>query len=178
VRVRPLRRSWEPLEIVDLFKGSPGAHARTLEAMNDVLALWAGTKYGSGQSCRGVLANCTGFIFGAIDDLDGRPRSQAPSMPDDAALHNPAGATAALFALRELYNPVQAVMGPVQPFDILVVSPAGAGPSHVMLVGTQPGHLWHCTPASGVHRGGWALGEGYERLHGAFRISDRWRWLR
>jgi hypothetical protein len=148
--------------------------------MDDVLATWEGTRYGSGQRCRGVLADCVGAIFGCIDDLDGRQRAQSPSMPPDTALHDLSTSAEALAALRAIYDPVQSVRRDrgVQPFDILVVGPEGGGPSHAMLVGTAPGHLWHCTPGAGFHRGGWALGTGYEVLHGAFRIGDRWRWLR
>lgn len=147
--------------------------------MDEVLSAWEGTKYGSGQRCRGVLADCVGAVFGCIDDLDGRPRAQSPSMPPDSALHDPETSGAALLALRALYEPVQA-LGPdevLEPFDILAVGPSLSGPSHVMLVGTRPSHLWHCTPGAGFHRSGWALGSGYEVLHGAFRIGDRWRWF-
>lgn len=178
MRVRTLNLRWGPLDIEDIISSGLGSRA-TAEAMDDVLATWEGTRYGSGQRCRGVLADCVGFVFGAIDDLDGRARAQAPTMPADTALHDPETATEALRALRDLYSPVIALnVREVQPFDVVVVGPAGAGPSHVMLVGTAPGHLWHCTPGSGVHRGGWALGDSYSILHGAFRIGDRWRWLR
>lgn len=176
MKARLLRLEWSPLRIENTLR--VGSDAGVLVKMGQVLDAWTGTPYGSGQRCRGALADCVGFVFGAIDDLDGRPRAQAPTMPADTALHDPKSSSAALRALRELYSPVEVVHEFVQPFDILVVGPAGAGPSHVMLVGTAPGHLWHCTPASGVHRGGWALGAGYERLHGAFRIGDRARWLR
>jgi hypothetical protein len=175
-----LNLRWEPLRLEDILRvGCRSMQDDAAERMDDVLASWADTRYGSGQRCRGVLADCVGAVFGCIDDLDGRPRAQSPVMPPDTALHDPATASEALRALRALYEPVVALDGRhVQPFDIVVVGPAGAGPSHVMLVGTAPGHLWHCTPGAGFHRGGWALGSGYEVLHGAFRIGDRWRWLR
>lgn len=173
-----LNLRWTPLAIEDILHAQHDPQ-RTLDALSDVLATWEGTKYGSGQRCRGVLADCVGAVFGCIDDLDGRPRAQSPSMPPDVALHDAETAGEALNALRALYEPVHALAGrEVQPFDILVVGPGGAGPSHVMLVGTEPGHLWHCSPGAGFHRGGWALGDGYDVLHGAFRIGDRWRWLR
>ena len=175
MRFRILRREWSPPSL-----GRPVDTAALVNRMDRVLSLWAGTPYGSGQRCRGAAADCIGFVFGAIDDVDGRPRAQAPSMPPDSALHDPDASAAALAALRALYEPVEPVPSgaPVEPFDILVVGPRLAGPSHAMLVGTSAGHLWHCTPHAGVHRGGWALGPGYESLRGAFRIGDRRRWLR
>lgn len=177
MRFRQLARRWEPLWIP---AGRPVDVDAVTARMDVVLARWADTPYGSGQRCCGASADCVGFVFGAIDDLDGRPRGAAPSMPPDSALHDPATSEEALRALRDLYEPVAPLPAdaPVQPFDILVVGARLAGPSHAMLVGTAPGHLWHCTPNVGVHRGGWALGEGYEVLRGAFRIGDRERWLR
>jgi len=180
MRVRTLSLQHEPLDIDDIISvAGSGANELIVESMNDVLSCWEGTRYGSGQRCRGVLADCVGFVFGAIDDIDGRSRAQSPSMPADVALHDHRNSQVALQALRDLYQPVHTVdYRRVQPFDILVVGPEGAGPSHVMLVGTSPSHLWHCTPGAGVHRAGWSLGTGYETLHGAFRVGDRWRWLR
>lgn len=180
MRLRTLSLRWTPLAIEDILRvGCASMRDDVLQRMNDVLESWQGTPYGSGQRARGQLADCVGFVFGAIDDLDGRERARAPSMPPDSALHDPETSGAALRALRALYEPVIAVSGGgVQPFDIIVVGPSLGGPSHVMLVGTKPGHLWHCTQGAGVHRGGWALGDGYEALNGAFRIGDRWRWLR
>jgi len=143
------------------------------------LGAWIGTRYASGQRCRGVVADCVGFVFGAIDGLDGRPRAQAPSMPRDVAFHSPEDAERALRALRELYEPVRA-LGPealLEPGDVLVVGPKFGGPGHAMLVGPEPRTIWHCTPGAGVHRAGWCLGDGYEVLHGAFRMDDRAGWL-
>lgn len=164
----------------DHIHGLPPAELVTVyERMHDVLLGWQGTRYGSGQRCRGVLADCVGFVFGAIDDVDGRPRAQSPSMPADTALHDAASSAEAMRALRDLYEPVEVVTGrDVQPFDILVVGPSGGGPGHAILVGPTRNTLWHCTPGAGVHQAGWALGTGYEVLHGAFRIGDRERWYR
>ncbi len=172
MRVRAIHLRWAPLPT--------DARWRVVEErMHDVLLDWEGTRYGSGQRCRGVLADCIGAVFGCIDDLDGRSRAQSPSMPADVALHDPETSSEALHALRELYEPVEVVSGrDVQPFDILVVGPQLAGPSHAMLVGPQPNTLWHCTPGAGFHRAGWCLADGYELCHGAFRIGDRERWLR
>lgn len=181
MRPRPLHLRWTPLSIQDILScaARPEANLDVVERMRDTLATWGGTKYGSGQRCRGVLADCIGAVFGLIDDLDGRPRAQAPSMPPDVALHDPERSAEALQALRALYAPVEVVKGrEVQPFDILVVGPSLAGPSHAMLVGPQPNTIWHCSPSSGLNWTGWALGAGYETFRGAFRIGDRWRWLR
>lgn len=150
-----------------------------LERLLGILDGWRGTPYASGQRRRGSGADCVGFVCGALDDLDGRARASDPRIPPDTALHDPRKSVSAVRGLLETYLPWERVeSGLLQPGDVLVVGPRGAGPSHAMLVGPVRNTVWHCTAGAGVHQAGWALGTGYERLHAAYRLGDRERWLR
>jgi hypothetical protein len=100
-------------------------------------------------------------------------------MPHDTSFHNPAAAYRALVRLRRLYAPVRRLRAAAyQPGDVLVVGTGAGGPGHVMLVGARENNVWHSTAASGWAQCGWALGQGFERLFGAYRLDDRHRWLR
>ena len=139
--------------------------------MERIFKGWVGTPYGSGQRCRGVAADCIGFGFSALDELDGRPRAQNGTLPPDAALHDRRGASRAVAALRRLYAPVERLRLSgatgtchLEPGDILVVGAAQGGPAHLMLVGPRPNTIWHCSNGVGVHQAGWMLGDGYDRV--------------
>jgi len=164
---------WTPLNISE--NSDP---QNVLNQMEEILERWNGTPYGSGQRLCGVAADCIGFGTGAIDDIDGRPRAQDPSIPPDTALHDPKRSAAAVLALVRAYEPaVQVTNSKLQPFDLIVVGPNEGGPGHAMLVGPQRNTLWHCTKGVGVHKAGWCLGDGYNRLFAAYRMGDRERWL-
>lgn len=169
LRIRHLPATWEPF---------PWMSLNLANRMHQVLERWRGSRYASGQSCAGVAADCVGFVFGAVDDLDGRERRRENILPADAAFHDPDTAQQALLELRRIYSPIERVTGPAQPFDVVAVGPAGGGASHVMLVGPERNTLWHATPGAGVHQAGWALGTGYDLIHGVYRIGDRERWIR
>lgn len=161
---------WEPLPL-------PLLPAQ--ERLEQVLASWDRTPYRSGGSRRGVEGDCIGAVFGVIDEMDGRSRRQAATMPSDAAFHNPAAAYRGVAALRRLYRPAERLRHWLyQPGDILVVGTTHGGPGHVMIVGGRKNTLWQAHPASGFAQSGWALGQGFERLFAAYRLGDRERWLR
>ena len=176
MRVLPILARWEPLYISEV----PQRWYRTplaLRRIEAALEAWRGTRYGSGQRLRGVAADCIGAALGVIDDVDGRPRAQDPSVPADTSLHDPASARRAVVALRRLYMPCERVRdGLLQPLDVVVFGPSGGGPGHVMLVGPRRNTLWHCTREAGFHQSGWSTIEGYEVM-AAYRMSDRHRWL-
>lgn len=147
------------------------------------LEAWDGTKYRSGQKCRGVDADCIGFGCGAIDDIDGRPRAQSSKLPADSALHNPKAAVEAIKAIREIYSPAERVHpfdGQLfaQPMDILVVATGAGGPGHMMLVGPEVNTLWHCIQGAGVTKSGWSLFSGFEKVFALYRLGDRDGWQR
>jgi hypothetical protein len=146
------------------------------------LERWLGTRYRSGERLRGVFADCIGFGCGALDDVDGRYRAASAPLPADSALHNPEGATIAIHFLRELYSPSKRILQHeglfhAQPMDILIAASGAGGPGHMMLIGPEPNTLWHCTQTSGVHKTGWSLLTGFERVFALYRLSDRERWL-
>lgn len=161
---------WEPLP--SELDGVQDIMLATLEA-------WRDTPYRSGASMRGVEADCIGALFGVIDDMDGRQRRQDSSMPHDTALHNTEAAIESVKALRRIYAPAERLNHWLyQPGDLLVVGTTAGGPGHLMMVGPKKNTLWHCTSAAKFNQTGWALGLGFERLFGAYRIGDRERWLR
>lgn len=175
-RVLDMPARWTPLYISE----APLRWYRTPIAVGRIeraLESWRETRYGSGQRCRGILADCLGFAFGVIDDVDGRPRAQCSSFPPDVSFHDPRLARRSLALLRRLYEPCQRLRdGLLQPMDVVVVGPSGGGPGHVMLVGYRRNTLWHCARESGVCESGWSL-PGEYRLIAAYRMSDRQRWL-
>ena len=170
-----LEPMWTPWSIGDQL---PITSLQTVARLREILLAWKPTKYGSGQRCRGVAADCLGFVCGALDEADGRPRAQDPRIPPDTALHDPERARAAIRDLLAIYAPVFAVEGPLQPFDIILAGPIGGGPGHALLVGTERNTTWSCSQDLGVHQGGWALDPGCGSFHAAYRLADRERWTR
>lgn len=174
MRAFSLNLTWAPLP----------EELRQLEGrMLRVLKSWENTKYRSGQRLRGVYADCLGFGCSAVDDMDGRPRAQDPQLPPDTALHDPEKAREAILFIRRLYDPIEELTRsaeklPIdaQPFDILIVGTGAGGPGHMMIVGPEPNTLWHCTQGAGVHWTGWKLFNGFEKVHGLYRLADRYKW--
>jgi len=166
------------------FEDLPADLAVAQRRLGEVLESWKGTPYISGQRLRGVGADCIGSVFGAIDELDGRPRAQDPSLPADTALHNPRAAYKAVAAIRRIYAPAERLRCPhgrlsVQPGDLLVVGTSKGGPGHLMIVGARKNTVWHASnSASGFCQTGWALGDGFERLFAVYRLGDRERWVK
>jgi hypothetical protein len=169
-RVRTLAPRWAPLSLPNAIP--------VLAELENILLAWSHTEYGSGQRCRGIAADCIGFVCGALDDIDGRARARDPRIPPDSALHDPERSKQAMRDILAVYEPWVPVRDALEPFDVVIVGPAGGGPGHAMLVGTRRNTLWHCSQERGVHMSGWSLGEGYESLHAAFRLGDRERWIR
>jgi cell wall-associated NlpC family hydrolase len=170
----PMRAVWKPLSTLN--------GKEVMARMEEVLQEWAGTPYRSGQKCKGVGADCIGFVFSIIDELDGRERAQSALLPPDAALHDRGGAFRAVAAMRRLYAPAERLRKPrggkleLEPGDLLVVGTSKGGPGHIMIVGPRRNTIWHTTVIPGAHQAGWALGTGYERIYAVYRLKDRHRW--
>jgi cell wall-associated NlpC family hydrolase len=159
------------------WQALPEALQPSQERFRAALERWRGTPYASGQRAPGAGADCMGFVLGVVDDVDGRSRAHDPRIPPDTALHDPKRSARAVRDILAVYAPWERVEnGLLQPLDILIVGPAGAGPSHGMIVGPTRNTIWHCTPTAGVHQAGWCLGTGYDRLHHVYRLADRERW--
>lgn len=108
------------------------------------LELWAGTRYGIGQQCKGVASDCVRFVAGVLDALTGR-ETPLTTLPPDTCFHRPELAFEGMRRIRDLYEPVDEIDdGLVQPGDVVVTGPRDAGPSHAMIVGTRANTVWHC----------------------------------
>lgn len=160
---------WEPLEDLEAQR----ALALELEA-------WRGTAYGVGQQCRGVAADCVRFVCGVLDALRGT-KTPLKTLPPDTCFHDSAKAVAGMERIRALFAPTDEVTnGVIQPGDVIVTGPAGAGPSHAMIVGTDPNTAWHCAALGGRGgvtvtgiRGVYVLGH---RIFMVYRLRERsWR---
>lgn len=177
VRIYKPRLTWNP---IGQYGGNGEGAALALDA---ALHAWEGTKYESGQRFIQRGCDCIGGVFGVVDMIDGRPRAQFPGMPADAAMHNRAGAIAAVRELVSRYNPchkVEADAGgifQVEPGDIVVTGSPGGGPGHVEIVGAHKNELWHAQPSPGFHQGGWSFLD-QQVLFAIYRIEDKWRWSR
>jgi hypothetical protein len=150
-------------------------------ALRAELRRWEGTRYESGQSFPQRGADCTGSIFGIVDALDGRARMQPAGFPHDGALHNRAGAIAAVREIVRRYSPCHKIEPDergyfqVEPGDIVVTGEPGGGPGHVEMVGPDKNELWHAMPSPGFHQGGWSFLE-QQLLYAIYRIEDKDRW--
>lgn len=158
---------WNPLE----------AHIAVSVRIAKTLRSWEGTKYGSGQSCKGTLADCIGFGCGVIAELRRIPLDDLPRLPPDTCFHAPETARAAMRVLLEAFAPVIAIEdAQVQPLDVVISGPPDGGPGHMMLVGTQRNTLWH------VNRGGLVCYTGFgfmhdaQRLFAVYRPTDKASW--
>lgn len=175
MKVYHLTTDWEPL---------PADLGNAQERLGEALEAWRGTPYRSGQRLRQVGGDCIGAIFGVIDDVDGRLRGQDPTLPADAALHDPQSAYKAVAAIRRLYAPARRLRWKdgkmaLQPGDLLVVGTTYGGPGHLMVVGVKKNTIWHAAGRGArFDQTGWALGDGFERLFAVYRLEDRERWMR
>lgn len=155
---------------------------RAISNLGDVLRSWAGTPYSSGQRLRGRAADCIGAVFGAIDELDGRPRAQDPGLPQDTAMHHRESAVVAMREIMRRYAPLrklQSVDGApivVQPGDLVVTGLSNGGPGHIEIVGSRKNELWHATAGPGFHQGGWSL-LSEQVLYGVWRPEEKDRWI-
>lgn len=149
--------------------------------LGSVLNRWAGTRYESGQSYCQRGADCTGSVFGVIDELDGRARMRPAGFPHDASLHDRPGAIVAVREIVRRYSPCHKIEADtdrkfhVEPGDIVVTGSPGGGPGHVEIVGANRNELWHSLPQSGFHQGGWSFFD-TQVLYAIYRIEDKSRW--
>lgn len=162
--------TWEPLE-----------DELALAALERKLELWRGTRYGIGQQCRGIAADCVRFVCGVLDDLTGA-RNDVVTLPPDTCFHDPDLAREGMHRVRALYDPtVEIADGTVQPGDIIVTGPKGTGPSHALIVGPRKNTAWHCAAPHGNRGGVSIIGMRAIYIIGhvvytVFRLSEReWR---
>ena len=71
-------------------------------------------------------------------------RAAIPNIPQDAAWHDKRSVTRAARVMMSLYAPwVKDREFTVEPGDIVIISPAGGGPGHILVAGALPNTLYH-----------------------------------
>ena len=159
----------EPLNIEGLTKDQNMAIQQRLEQM---LMLWKGTPYLSGQGRRGRGVDCVHFIVAIYDMLLGTDHTFT-KLPQDASFHNKAQAEASLRMFFRMY-PCSPVKGDtVQPGDIVICGPVGknGGPGHGMIVGSDS--LWHVDSRSVCKAGLAVMQKGAFAFKQIRRLKDR-----
>jgi cell wall-associated NlpC family hydrolase len=142
-----------------------------------VLSDWRGTPYESGQRFKGRGADCLGAVFGVLDDLDERDRSQYPDLPPDTALHNRGTALAAMKRVLTRYpDHVLVSNNQVEPGDIIVSGEVGGGPGHVAIVGGK-NQVWQAIQKMGFGPTGWSL-FGAQKICAVYRPTNKWEWAK
>lgn len=158
---------------------SPEDVERIESRIDGILMGWKDTKYQPGQQCKGVAADCVGFVCGVLDELMGREQTPREILPQDAAFHARASAEAGMRAIARLYSPMEfrhaSEMWTLEPGDIVVTGCEGGGPGHAMFVGAKPNELWHATNRR-VMRGGMGLIDGYQKVFRVCRVGSRVQW--
>ncbi len=129
-----------------------------LLGLDDALKRWEGTPYRADQQSPGSGVDCVRFVCGVLDELFGL-ETDARTLPQDVALHQPRMARAAMKRIMSLYSPFETVSGLyLVGGDVLVVGERDGGPGHVMIVGSEPWTIWHATRPC-VQKTGFSLPE-------------------
>lgn len=158
------------------LSGFDGAE-RAQRKLEGILDSWYETPYMMGAQVKGVGVDCVRFVCAVLDELYGFKRSPVPELPQDIAMHRRDTAIAAMKFILRLYEPnVPVEDGILEPGDVLAVAPPGGGPGHAMIVGARENEVWHSTGRR-VQRTGIALPLNGWTVHGAYRATDRERWV-
>ena len=140
---------------------------------------WKGTPYSECSQAKGGGVDCVRFCCGVVDELFDFSRANIESLPSDACFHSRETALGGMKKLKELYNPLVTVgENDLQPGDLIVSGPLGknGGPGHLMIVGSLPKSIWHCTNHVGVVRTGMTVPMGHKHFV-SYRFQDREKWL-
>lgn len=174
IRYRIPEWTWRPMQLTQV---APSQANAIEDRLLRVLESWRGTRYMSGQQCKGVKADCIGFVFGVVDEMYGRPSPDRTVLPADTAMHSREKAIGCMKTLRRLYMPnVPINQRFLEPGDIVVTGHSQGGPGHVMIVGPGRNTLWHCNEGIGVAQTGLGLADGFQSIFGVFRFLDREKW--
>lgn len=136
--------------------------------LKEALSRWENTPYATDQQSPGQGVDCVRFVCGVLDELFGI-ETDARTLPQDVALHQPDLARAAMKKIMSLYSPFESV--PNQRLvggDVLIVGERDAGPGHVMIVGYEPYTIWHATTPR-VQKTGFSLSDSQQ----IFRVYRR-----
>jgi len=117
------------------------------DELREALALWDSTPYAPDQQCAQVGVDCVRFVCAIMDQISGRSTNPR-TLPQDAAMHDRAGAVACMKQIMTLYKPIKP-LGPHYPYvrggDVLIVGRRTGGPGHAMIVGPDQNTIWHAT---------------------------------
>lgn len=175
--MRILNLKWRPL-VFGRDTGMPDyvQSGRVQRQIAKVLGSWERTPYGAGQQCKGTAVDCVRFFAGVVDELYGYSRVSLDRMPQDMAMHTPAGAYSVLKRMLRTYPELERIEdGSMEPMDVLVVGHRNGGPGHVMLVGYRRNTLWHAG-TRGVCWTGIGLDGEYQRVKRVYRFRNRAAW--
>jgi cell wall-associated NlpC family hydrolase len=145
-------------------------------ALARALARWDGTPYVPGAQARGAGVDCVRFVAAVLDELRRRV-TPIETLPNDAALHAPGPARAAMLRLRRAYGPSALVHDDsLEPGDVVVTGVEGGGPGHALIAGDRPNVLWE-SPGQGVRRVGLsALRRAGVVVFAVYRPTDKPSW--
>lgn len=153
---------------------------RTLPCADRVHAIaksWEKTPYMALKSAKQGGVDCIRFVCSVADELYGYSRGPMITLPPDQAMHDRAGALAAMRAICRRYEPLIDATDDefLEPGDILVVGPNGGGPGHALIAGGKQGHVWECL-ARGVTLSGMPIIGSTTELFRIYRVTDKDKW--
>lgn len=165
---------WQPLNIEGLDRA---AHDRILERLDLELRSWDGTPFLDGQMVKRVGVDCLRFAGAILDSLYRTRRAHLlPRLRRDQPLNAPLESQAAIDEIKRIYpNHVKLPDLYLQPGDIATTGPE-ACEAHVVIAGVESGQFWHAHNDSVKWTGQRVLNRHYDRVHGAYRMTDRVLW--
>ena len=164
---------WTPLSLAQPYKD------RFLSKLRKELLSWEGTPYRENTCVKGMGVDCVRFVCAVLDHMQNGGNTDLPFLPQDASLHSPTSAKAAMRLIKSLYGPNYAVKDyTLEPGDVIVAGPEGGGPGHALIVGDQPNQIWHSTGRR-VHRTGMSFYKttAFPLIFRVYRHSDRRDWI-
>jgi hypothetical protein len=150
----------------------------TLSRLGSLLQEWKGTPYMPGVCGKQQGVDCARWCCSVLAEMEGLDISMR-AVPQDAAFHHPSTSWQAVRQMQDLFRPVELVTeGIIRPGYLLLEGPIRGGPAHAMLVGPEPGLLWHSTKGAKVNSTPALLPEGHH-VKRIYRTEDRRnRWLK
>ncbi len=162
----------------------PGIDRETVLALeaklHEIQLSWAETQYLAGQNVRGsdqgCGVDCIRFTASCLDEPSGSKHSdEIPRLPQDIGMHKPESARAIMRQLIRMFGLKSVDDGRAEPFDIIMVGQAGAGPGHAQIVGAKPNTIWEAVRPK-VCQGGWIYYNTTE-VCGVYRKEDKREWV-
>ena len=136
----------------------PKVEASYTPRLRKVLNEWNNTPYGLGQQVKGVGVDCIRFVTGVLDDMFKRPYIKFPLISQDCCLTDHKQSKAIYDLLLQHYPSAEVKPNPdgsydVEPGDLVCCGPLRGTLGHGMVVGADPGTMFHATTFSVVKAG-------------------------